>query len=243
MTRSRPMTLLAGAAVIPLAALAAAGCGGGGGASASAKPAKTTTIARVAAVRVANSRLGKILVDSQGRTLYLFQKDSGTTSACTGACVTAWPPLTTTGKPTAGTGANASLIGTIVRSGGATQVTYNGHPLYVFVMDKKPGDTNGEGKTAFGGRWFAVSPTGKRVSPKTASAQTSTSGGGSGAAAPAPASSPPPAPPAPAPAPSQAAPPPPPPPAPSSSNGIPQNGGGDGDADNNGGPDDGDGGV
>src|SRR5689334_8413461 len=151
MTRSRPMNILAGAAVIPLAALAAAGCGGGGGTSASAKPPKNTTIARVAAVRVANSRLGKILVDSQGRTLYLFQKDSGTKSACTGACATAWPPLTTTGKPTVGSGASASLIGTIARSGGAAQVTYNGHPLYLFVMDKKPGDTNGEGKTAFGG--------------------------------------------------------------------------------------------
>jgi predicted lipoprotein with Yx(FWY)xxD motif len=217
------MTLLAGAAVVPLAALAVAGCGGGGGTSASAKPPKKTTP----------------IVDSQGRTLYLFQKDSGTTSACTGACATAWPPLTTTGKPTVGGGASASLIGTTARSDGAQQVTYNGHPLYVFVMDKKPGDNNGEGKTAFGGRWFAVSPTGKQVSPKTASAQASTSGGGSGAAAPAPASSPPPAP-----APPQAAPPPPPPPPPPpSSNGIPQNGGGDGDADNNGGPDDGDGGV
>ena len=111
MTRSRPMTLLAGAAVIPLAALAAAGCGGGGGANASAKPPKTTTIARVAAVRVANSRLGKILVDSHGHTLYLFKKDSGSKSACVGACATFWPPLRTNGKPTVGSGASAALIG------------------------------------------------------------------------------------------------------------------------------------
>jgi predicted lipoprotein with Yx(FWY)xxD motif len=194
-------------------------------------------------VRVANSRLGKILVDSQGRTLYLFQKDSGKKSACTGPCAGAWPPLRANGKPTVGSGAKASLIGTIARSDGGPQVTYNGHPLYRFVKDTKAGDTNGEGKTAFGGRWFAVSPTGKQVSQKAVSRQASTSGSGSSAAPPAQTSPPPAAPPAPAPPPQQAAPPAPQPSPPSSSNGIPQNGGGDGDADNNGGPDDGDGGV
>ena len=147
-------------------------------------------------------------------------------------------PLRANGKPTVGSGASAALIGTTRRSDGAPQVIYNGHPLYRFVMDKKPGDTKGEGQTAFGGRWFAVSPTGKQVSPKPVSRQASTSSG-SGAAAPATTSSspppPPPPPPPPAPAP-QASPPP-------SNNGIPQNGGGDGDADNNGGPSDGDGNV
>ena len=245
MTRSRPMTFLAGTAVIPIAALVVAGCGGGGGgASASTTPPKTTSpiSARAAVVRVANSRLGKILVDSQGRTLYLFQKDSGKKSACTGPCAGAWPPLRANGKPTVGSGAKASLIGTTARSDGGPQVTYNGHPLYTFVMDKKAGDTNGEGKTAFGGRWFAVSPTGKQVAPKAVSRQASISGSGNGAAPPAQTSPPPAAPPAPAPPP-QAAPPAPQPSPPSSSNGIPQNGGGDGDADNNGGPDDGDGGI
>jgi predicted lipoprotein with Yx(FWY)xxD motif len=242
MTRSRPMTFLAGTAVIPLAALVVAGCGGGGGASASAKPPKTTTIARVAAVRVANSRLGKILVDSQGHTLYLFKKDSGRKSACFGACATFWPPLRTNGKPTVGTGASASLIGTTARSDGAAQVTYNGHPLYRFAKDKKPGDTKGEGLTAFGGRWFVVSAAGNQVSPKPVSHQASTSGASSGAATPAP--TPPPAAPAPAPAPApQPAPPAPQASPPSQGNGIPQNGGGDGDADNNGGPSDGDGNV
>jgi predicted lipoprotein with Yx(FWY)xxD motif len=244
MTRSRPMTFLAGAAVIPLAALAVAGCGGG--ASASTKHPKTTTAttARAAAVRVANSRLGKILVDSRGHTLYLFKKDSGKKSACFGACATFWPPLRASGKPTVGSGASASLIGTTTRSDGAPQVIYNGHPLYRFTKDKKPGDTNGEGLSAFGGRWFAVSPAGKQVSPKTSrktvSRQAPTSAGSSGAAPPA---TTPPPPPAPAPAPRPAAPPAPQPSPPSQSNGIPQNGGGDGDADNNGGPSDGDGNV
>jgi predicted lipoprotein with Yx(FWY)xxD motif len=115
-------------------------------------------------LRVANSGLGKIIVNSQGRTLYMFSADSSTKSACTGACVTAWPPLTTTGAPTAGTGASASLIGTIKRSDGTSQVTYNGHPLYTFIKDQKAGDTNGQGVTAFGGNWSVVSPAGSEGS-------------------------------------------------------------------------------
>ncbi len=228
MTRSRSFTFLAGAAVVPLAALAVAGCGGGGGgggASAASAQPKTSKKAPPAMVKVAHSGLGKVLVDSQGRTLYLFTKDSGTTSSCTGACATAWPPLRTTGTPIAGSGANASLVGSTTRSDGTSQVTYNGHPLYLFVKDTKPGDTNGEGKTAFGGSWFAVSATGKRVSPAPPAPKPA-------APAPQPAA---PAPQAAPPAPKAA-------PAPQS-NGIPQNGGGDGDSDNNGGPDDGDGGV
>jgi predicted lipoprotein with Yx(FWY)xxD motif len=223
MTRSRPIALLAGAAVVPLTALAV-GCGGSSGdnnATAATPPPKTTNAPQVA-VRVANTHLGKILVDSKGRTLYLFTKDSATTSACSGMCATFWPPLQTAGKPAAGGGAMASLVGTTMRSDGTSQVTYHGHPLYSFAKDTKPGDVNGEGVTAFGGSWFAVSPAGNRVSPPSKGS----------APAPAPKASP-----APAPAPAPKASPPP------SNNGIPQNGGGDGDADNNGGPDDGDGGV
>ena len=180
-------------------------------------------------MRVAKTRPGKILVDSRGRTLYLFTKDSGTKSACSGACAMAWPPLGSGGKPTVGRGAKASLVGTTRRSDGKPQVTYNGHPLYTFVMDTKPGDAKGEGFTAFGGRWFVVSPAGKQV-PKLAS-------GAASSHAPAPAATP--APPAPTPAPTSTPAPKPPP----ASNGIPQNNGGDHDSDNNGGPDDGDGGV
>jgi predicted lipoprotein with Yx(FWY)xxD motif len=112
---------------------------------------------------VAKSSLGNILVNSQGLTLYLFQADSGTTSTCFGACATAWPPLRATGQPTAGSGVTASLLGTTPRSDGNPQVTYNGHPLYLYVGDKKAGDTTGQGVTAFGGGWFALSPTGAQV--------------------------------------------------------------------------------
>jgi predicted lipoprotein with Yx(FWY)xxD motif len=172
MTRSRFIAFLAGAAVVSLTALSVAACGSGGsGASASTTPPKTTS-GRPATVGVANSSLGTILVDSQGRTLYLFKKDSGTKSACFGACASAWPPLRANGKPPVGIGANASMVGTAKRSDGKPQVTYNGHPLYHFQGDKKAGDTNGQGLTAFGGSWFALSQAGSQVS-----SQPSSSGG------------------------------------------------------------------
>ena len=126
--------------------------------------ATATASAAKRTVNVRHTRLGRILVDSRGRTLYLFKKDTKRKSRCSGACATFWPPVTVSGKPTTGHGARASKIGTIKRSGGKRQVTYNGHPLYRFVMDKKPGNTNGEGVTAFGARWFVVSPAGKQVS-------------------------------------------------------------------------------
>lgn len=89
-------------------------------------------------------------------TLYLFEKDTTSQSQCTGQCAGAWPPLLTTGAPSAGNGVMASLLGTTTRSDGKTQVTYKGHPLYGFIADKKPGDVNGEGKNAFGAAWYVV---------------------------------------------------------------------------------------
>ena len=177
MTRSKPITFLASAAALPLIALSVAACGGGGAATASPPPAKsktTTTPAQTTTVKVANSSLGSILVNSQGRTLYLFKADVGASSACSGACAKAWPPLLATGTPTAGTGLTASKLGTITRSNGSRQVTYNGHPLYLFIKDKKPGDVTGQGVTAFGAAWFALTPSGNQAST------TASSSGGSG---------------------------------------------------------------
>jgi predicted lipoprotein with Yx(FWY)xxD motif len=173
MTRTRSITFLAGAAVVLLAVLALVGCGGGG-ASAQAAPPKTAS-GQPATLGVANSGLGKILVDSQGRTLYLFQKDVGTTSMCSGACASNWPPLRANGKATVGSGVNASLLGTTSRSDGSAQVTYNGHPLYLFAGDEKPGDTEGQGVDAFGAKWYVVSPAGNLISGTGAN-----SGGGIG---------------------------------------------------------------
>lgn len=175
MTRRTPITFLASAAVIPLVALTVAACGGGGAATAATTP-KTSSGAS-ATVGVASSSLGSILVNSNGHTLYLFKADSGTSSACTGACATAWPPLVAKGTPTGGSGLTASKLGTITRSDGTQQVTYNGHPLYLFIKDKTPGQTTGQGVTAFGAAWFALTPSGDQAS---APASSSSGGGGSG---------------------------------------------------------------
>jgi predicted lipoprotein with Yx(FWY)xxD motif len=89
-------------------------------------------------------------------TLYLFEADTTSQSTCGTQCASAWPPLLTTGTPVAGSGVMGSLLGTTTRSDGKVQVTYKGHPLYGFIADKKAGDVNGEGKTAFGANWYVV---------------------------------------------------------------------------------------
>jgi predicted lipoprotein with Yx(FWY)xxD motif len=114
-------------------------------------------------VAVAKSRFGRILVDSKGITLYDFVKDKGGASSCYGACAALWPPLITKGKPHAGSGVRASLLGTTKRKDGKLEVTYKGHPLYYFVTDKKPGQTTGQGVNQFGGPWWVLSPAGKEI--------------------------------------------------------------------------------
>ena len=110
---------------------------------------------------------GPILVDGEGMSLYIFMNDTQNsgTSTCTDAdgCTTEWPPLVTDGDPVAGEGVDASLLGTITRDDGSTQVTYNGRPLYLFEEDTAAGDTNGQGIDEFGGLWFLVTPTGEAV--------------------------------------------------------------------------------
>ncbi len=111
------------------------------------------------------SGVGKILVDAEGMTLYYFQKDqkgSGK-SKCEGACAEAWPPLTTEGEPEAMAGVNASMVGTIEREDGSTQVTYAGWPLYTFVEDQKPGEDNGTDSKAFGASWYPLHSNGKKA--------------------------------------------------------------------------------
>jgi predicted lipoprotein with Yx(FWY)xxD motif len=121
------------------------------------------------------TKLGTILVSSSGHTLYLFAKDRNDQSSCSGSCATYWPPLLSHGKPTAGTGVKATLLGTTKRSNGSSQITYNKHPLYSYALDKRAGQTNGEGSPAFGARWYAVSARGTAI-VKTASSTTTTTG-------------------------------------------------------------------
>jgi predicted lipoprotein with Yx(FWY)xxD motif len=147
------MTLL-----LPFALAACGGAAAGyGGGTAPSSPSGPATIS------VASSGLGQILVGANGKTLYLFEADTSTQSTCSGACTQAWPPLTTSGAPKVSGSASASLLGTTTRSDGTTQVTYSGHPLYYFVSDTKPGDTNGEGSTAFGAGWDVLSPSGAKI--------------------------------------------------------------------------------
>jgi predicted lipoprotein with Yx(FWY)xxD motif len=111
------------------------------------------------------ANVGTVLVDSNGMTLYYFQKDkkgSGK-SACSGACASAWPPLTTAGAAKAMSGVQTSMLGTIKRSDGTTQVTYAGWPLYTFVEDKKPGEDNGTDSKAFGASWYPLHPNGEKA--------------------------------------------------------------------------------
>jgi predicted lipoprotein with Yx(FWY)xxD motif len=124
----------------------------------------TPKVATGTTIAVASTRLGRVLVDGKGRTLYLFAADAGTKSTCnSSACVQYWPPVLTTGTPRAGTGVSASLLGTTKRQDGRTEVTYAGHPLYYFISDSKAGDVTGQGINGFGGPWYVVSPSGMRI--------------------------------------------------------------------------------
>jgi predicted lipoprotein with Yx(FWY)xxD motif len=135
-----------------------AACGGGGSSvSSPAKQSKPAT-ATSGTVNVANSKLGKILVDANGRTLYAFDHDTPTMSACTVAngCAGLWPPLM--GQPTGGTGVTAGMLSVLA---GGTQIVYGGHPLYTFAQDTAPGDLKGQGFA--GNIWHVVSPTGQTI--------------------------------------------------------------------------------
>jgi predicted lipoprotein with Yx(FWY)xxD motif len=128
---------------------------------AASKPTKPAT------VKPRTTKLGKIVVDGKSHTLYLFEKDKNGKSKCSGACATNWPPLLTKGKPKASGSVSASKLGTTKRSDGTTQVTYGGHPMYTFVVDKnKPGSTKGQGVDAFGAEWYVVGTNGKKIEKK-----------------------------------------------------------------------------
>ena len=138
----------------------ASGTTAAGGNPYGAAPAQAGSVS----LKVAMSGLGSFLTDAHGRTLYLFTRDGTNMASCTSACASVWPPLTSSMAVQAGTGASASLLGTTTDAAGQMQVTYNGHPLYYYVGDVNPGETNGEQLDQFGGLWYAVSPSGMQVS-------------------------------------------------------------------------------
>ena len=128
----------------------------------SSSPAAPRAATRAAApsVQVAKTKLGRILVNAQGRTLYLYMKDRGTTSACSRRCSQVWPPATVSGAPTAGPGVEAAKLTTTRGADNTRQLVYNGHPLYTLTADVRPGQINGEG---FLGTWYVISAAGKRI--------------------------------------------------------------------------------
>jgi predicted lipoprotein with Yx(FWY)xxD motif len=146
-------------------ALAAAACGTGYTASSPAPGAATGAAPSNSAttISVASTNIGQVLVDGSGRVVYLFEADKGKDSTCYSACAQAWPPVTTTGGPQSGGGASSALLGTTTRTDGTTEVTYGGHPLYYFIADKKAGDTTGQGIDQFGGKWYVLAPSGKKI--------------------------------------------------------------------------------
>jgi predicted lipoprotein with Yx(FWY)xxD motif len=166
----RNTTLFSAAALVLVVAVIAAGCGSstsgspsGGLYGSTGTASAPTGSAGAAKVGAANTSLGRIVVDNTGRTLYLFEKDANGRSACYGPCATYWPPLLTKGSPLAQTGVNQQLVGTTQRTDGTEQVTYAGHPLYLFLLDKQPGQTNGEGSQDFGAGWDALSQAGNKI--------------------------------------------------------------------------------
>ena len=196
---SAPARLAAGVggavAVAVLAAACASGSSSGTGAAApassgAAAPGSGAGASGAMVIKTASASGGTFLTDGSGRAVYTWTKDTGGKSACSGACAAAWPPVTTSGSPTASGSAQSSDLGTITRSDGTKQVTYDGHPLYYYAGDSGPGTASGQGSDNFGAKWWLVAPSGRDV---TAAVSSFTAGSGSGSSqapsAPAPASS------------------------------------------------------
>jgi predicted lipoprotein with Yx(FWY)xxD motif len=165
---------------------------GAGGSTASSTANATPASAKGVSIGLAKSADGTYLTGAGGQAVYLWVADSGGMSSCSGACAKGWPPLTTKGKPIAGSGVQSADLGTIKRSDGSTQVTYKNHPLYYFVEDKGKGSIKGQGSDGFGADWWLVSPSGSAItkgdqdasddsdnSSSSSSSSSSASGGGS----------------------------------------------------------------
>ena len=141
-------------------ALTVAGCSNGSGRSSGAAPAAPTPTASSATVSAQPTSLGMIIVNAQGRTVYVFANDKASASTCTGACAANWPFVLAPASLPASLPGVTGMLGTTTRTGGARQLTIAGHPVYTFAGDSAPGQTTGQGKVAFGGLWTVVSPAG-----------------------------------------------------------------------------------
>jgi predicted lipoprotein with Yx(FWY)xxD motif len=148
------------------------------GSSAAGSAAGTSTV-----IGTASASGSKFLISGTGHAIYLWAKDGKNSSACSGACASAWPPVPATGKVTAAGGAVSSDLGSITRSDGTKQVTYDGNPLYYFAGDSGPGQANGQGSDNFGAKWWLVAPSGADVTGNITTFTKSGSGGQPGSTA------------------------------------------------------------
>ncbi len=176
--RIQKHSVMTATVLLVIAAVMLAACTPAAAAVATATPgntlAPTATSAQAAPATInlaSNATLGSFLVDSKGMTLYLYLKDTPGVSNCSGGCLQNWPALLTSGSPVAGSGVDASKLGTITRSDGSVQVTYNNAPLYYFIKDKAAGDTFGQN---VGTIWFVVAPDGSAVTPAPGISSTAT---------------------------------------------------------------------
>jgi predicted lipoprotein with Yx(FWY)xxD motif len=174
------------ALVVAIAALAVAACGSASSNATSSSAAGNAPASSAApsggqtSVGTASGADGKYLVGSSGRALYLWVADPSGKSVCAGSCAKFWPPLTTTSTPVATGGVTSSQLGTITRSDGQKQVTYDGHPLYSFLLDKGKGQFKGQGSDNFGAKWWLVAPSGTAITKSSSSAASAGSSGSSG---------------------------------------------------------------
>jgi predicted lipoprotein with Yx(FWY)xxD motif len=150
-----------GAALLATACSSAATTSSPGSAPAAGSSAGASTTGTVISTQAGSA--GAFLTAGSGRAVYLWAADGMNMSACSGACAAAWPPVPATGTLTAAGGAKASDLGTITRSDGTKQVTYDGHPLYYFVGDSAAGQTNGQGSDNFGAKWWLVASSGAKI--------------------------------------------------------------------------------
>jgi predicted lipoprotein with Yx(FWY)xxD motif len=163
--RSRPRgggagLFLPAVAVVAVVALAAAGCGGDSGGSGGAAPPAPVPSATSQVVSAQATALGTILVDGRGRTVYDFANDKTSASTCTGTCAANWLPVPAPAAVPKSLPGVTGALGSTARTDGAHQLTVAGHPVYTFVGDSAPGQTNGQGVVLNGGLWTVVSPAG-----------------------------------------------------------------------------------
>ncbi|WP_156028034.1 COG4315 family predicted lipoprotein [Candidatus Solirubrobacter pratensis] len=153
--RERTLAAAAAAAIVAGVVLAVVLMRSGNGAASGPAPLGDASL-----VRVAQTRLGPILVDGRARTLYLYTPDKRRRSVCYDGCSRIWPPALVQGRPRAAPGVSAAELGTTRRKDHRLQLVYHGHPLYRVVSDKRPGQVTGQG---YDGVWFVVAPSGSRV--------------------------------------------------------------------------------